>query len=126
MIEQDLFNYLRENRYPDLVMAKSKISRWDCYSPSNYHRIELKCRSKHFDTLLIEKKKFDALIYKCKDNLDIPFYINYTPDGVYSFNLYKVEPIWTVKKIRATTHFADSEPIDKEVAFLDVIDAEVL
>ena len=82
MIEKDLFEYLRSEYYPDLVMAKSKISKWDCYSPSTYHRIELKCRKKHYDQLLIEKIKFNSMIEKCQDNLDVPFYINYTPEGI--------------------------------------------
>lgn len=126
MIEKDLFEYLRSNYYPDLVMAKSKISKWDCYSPDQYHRIELKCRGKHYDELLIEKRKFDAMIEKCEDNLDVPYYINYTPEGIYRFNLYKATPSWFVKKIRATTQFIDRTPIDKEIALLNVIDAEVL
>ena len=126
MVEKQLFEFLRKNYYPDLVMAKSKMSRWDCYSPQTYHRIELKCRKKHYGELLIEKKKFDAMINKCKDNLDVPYYINSTPEGVYRFNLYKVEPLWFIKKIKATTQFANSTPIDKEIALLDVIDAETL
>ena len=43
--EEDLFNYLLENVYPDLVKSNSPFSKWDCYSPINWHRIELKCRS---------------------------------------------------------------------------------
>ena len=53
--EIDLFNYLVENIYPDLVKAKNQMSRWDCYSPSTSHRIELKCRQVHYKTLLLEK-----------------------------------------------------------------------
>tara|TARA_R100001463_G_scaffold15360_1_gene40181 strand:+ start:5537 stop:5917 length:381 start_codon:yes stop_codon:yes gene_type:complete len=126
VIEKELFDFLRDNYYPDLVMAKSKMSKWDCYSPSKYHRIELKCRTVHYDELLIEKKKFDSMTLKCEDNLDVPYYINSTPKGIYRFNLYKVEPVWFIKKIKATTYFKDSRPIDKEIALLDVIDAEVL
>jgi len=126
VIEKDLFEYLRESYYPDLVMAKSKISKWDCYSPKAYHRIELKCRKKHYGDLLIEKRKFDSMIEKCEDNLDIPYYINSTPEGIFRFNLYKVKPNWFIKKIRATTQFIDRTPIDKEIALLDVIGAEIL
>tara|TARA_S200002703_G_scaffold157782_1_gene166555 strand:- start:1479 stop:1859 length:381 start_codon:yes stop_codon:yes gene_type:complete len=126
LVEQQLFEYLRKGYYPDLVKAKSQMSRWDCYSPNTYHRIELKCRKKHFDTLLIERKKYDAMVLKCQDNLDIPIYINSTPEGVYRWNLYNVEPEWFTKKIRATTEFANNNLIDKEIALLEVIDAEVL
>lgn len=126
MIEKDLFEYLRKDYYPDLVKARSQMSRWDCYSPITFHRIELKCRKKHYDTLLIERKKYDAMVLKCQDNLDIPIYINSTPEGVYRWNLYNVEPEWFTKKIRATTEFANNNLIDKEIALLEVIDAEVL
>lgn len=126
MNEEALFNWLVENHYPDLVKASSPISRWDCYSPEFYHRIELKCRKVHYDQLIIEKKKYDALILKCDDNLDLPMYINSTPEGVYRFNLYFVKPVWQIKKLRATTEFENNNWIDKEIALLDVIDAEIL
>jgi hypothetical protein len=124
--EEELFNWLVENHYPDLVKAKSPISRWDCFSPEYYHRIELKCRSKHFDALLIEKKKFDALILKCNDNFDVPMYINSTPEGVYRFNLYYVKPVWKKQQFRATTQFSNRRWVEKEIAMLDVNDAEIL
>jgi hypothetical protein len=126
LIEQQLFEYLRKDYYPDLVKAKSQMSRWDCYSPITFHRIELKCRKTHYSELLIEKKKYDAMVLKCKDNLDIPIYINSTPEGVYRWNLYNVEPEWFTKKIKATTEFANNNLINKEIALLEVIDAEVL
>ena len=68
MVEQDLFNYLKENLYPDLVMSLSPISRWDCYSKKRQHRIELKCRKNHYEELVIEKGKFDAMIRKANEN----------------------------------------------------------
>lgn len=126
MKEAELFQWLLENHYPDLVKAKSPISRWDCYSLDFYHRIELKCRSKHFDTLLIEKKKYDALISKCDDNLDLPIYINSTPEGIFRFNLYFVEPVWVKKQLKATTEFSNRRWVEKEIAMLNVIDAEIL
>lgn len=126
MNEDKLFKFLTESHYPDLVKATSPISRWDCYSPEYYHRIELKCRSKHFDSLLIEKKKYDALMDKCNDNLDVPIYINSTPKGIYRFNLYFVKPKWEKRQLRSTTEFSNKRWIEKEVAMLDVIDAEIL
>jgi len=124
--EKDLFKFLQTCCYPDLVKAKSQMSRWDCYSPKTYHRIELKCRGKHYDTLLIEKKKYDAMIAKCDDNLDIPIYINYTPKGIYRFNLYIVNPVWEIQYHNKTTEFSNTNKIPKEVAMLPVVDAEVI
>ena len=124
--EHDLFNYLLSCCYPDLVKARKQMSRWDCYSPESKHRIELKCRGAHYDTLLIEKKKYDAMIDKADENLDIPIYINSTPKGVYKFNLYLVDPKWEIQYHNKTTHFSNNNKIKKEVAMLPVIDAEIL
>lgn len=126
MKEKELFEYLIDCCYPDLVKANKQMSRWDCYSPKDRHRIELKCRGKHYDTLLIEKKKFDAMIIKCKDNLDIPLYINSTPKGIFKFNLYIVNPIWEIQYHNKTTEFTNNNKVAKEVAMLKVTDAEIL
>lgn len=126
MNEEALFDYLKGCCYPDLVMSLSKMSRWDCYSVSTFHRIELKSRGKHYPTLLIEKKKYDAMIEKCNDNLDIPIYICSTPKGVYKFNLYLVEPKWEIQYHNKTTEFSNNKKIPKEVAMLPIIDAEQL
>ncbi len=124
--EKDLFEYLTHCCYEDLVKAKKQMSRWDCYSPLVSHRIELKCRAAHYDTLLIEKKKYDAMIDKCNENLDIPMYINSTPKGVYRFNLYLVQPIWEIQYHNKTTQFSNTNKIPKEIAMLDINEAEIL
>ena len=125
--EIDLFNYLLENIYPDLVKAKNQMSRWDCYSPSTSHRIELKCRQTHYKTLLLERVKYDAMMQECEKHLDIPIYINSTPKGVYSFNLHLIEPHWEINnKNPATTYFNNREKIDKEVTYLEITKAKQL
>lgn len=122
--ESDLFDWLKENVYPDLVKAKKQMSRWDCYSPATGHRLELKCRRKHYDTLLIEKKKYDAMIEKCNKHLDTPMYFNSTPKGIYSFNLNLVQPDWEINnKNPATTYFSNNQKIEKEVAYLKISEA---
>ena len=124
--EMELFNYLKRNVYPDLVMSRKPMSRWDCYSPDQFHRIELKCRGKHYDTLLLEKKKYDALHLKCSDNIDTPVYINSTPKGVFRFNLFQINPEWEIQYHNTTTHFSNNNKIPKEVAMLPVVEAEIL
>lgn len=124
--ETTLFEYLQLNHYPDLVKARKQMSKWDCYSPSELHRIELKCRGKHYDTLILERKKYDAMIEKCSDNDDLPIYINSTPEGIYRFNLYDVKPEWSVMKLRKTTQFDNKQKVPKEIALIPVIDAEIL
>ena len=126
MKEKDLYQYLERCCYTDLVMAKNPLSKWDCYSPVARHRIELKCRAKHYDTLIIEKIKYDALIKKAIDNDDQPIYINSTPKGVYRFNLFLVTPVWEIKYLKKTTTFTNTNKVAKQIAMLPVIDAELL
>ncbi len=118
--EVDLFNWLKENIYPDLVKSRNQMSRWDCYSPSEAHRIELKCRKKHYDALLLEKKKYIALELESEKHLDIPIYINSTPNGIWSFNLYLLDPKWENTLNPATTQFANTSKVLKEVTYLDI------
>ena len=121
--EERLFNWLKEFVYFDLVKAKNQMSRWDCYSPKFKHRIELKCRRKHYPTLLIEKSKYDAMIFESGKHSDIPMYINSTPEGIYSFDLHKIEPEWIFKSLRANTQFANNKNVLKKIAFLDIDNA---
>jgi len=124
--EKELFDYLRATVYPDLVKSHKPMSRWDCYSPTFFHRIELKCRGKHYDTLLLEKKKYDALMRKCSDTIDTPVYINSTPQGIYRFDLFLIEPKWEVQYHNKTTQFSQTNKIPKEVMMLPVVDAQIL
>lgn len=126
MKEQQLFKYLKICCYPDLVKAKKQMSQWDCYSPTTFHRIELKCRSTHYETLLIEKKKYDALMLKCSDNLDIPMYINSTPKGIYRFDLRLFKPKWELQYHNKTTEFTNKNKIPKVIAMLDINKAQQL
>ena len=81
MKEQEMFNWLKDNKYPDLEKAKSKYSRHDCYSKENNVFIELKSRNIHYDSLLIEKKKYDSLLNKALQHEATPFYVCFTPEG---------------------------------------------
>tara|TARA_B110000285_G_scaffold203670_1_gene239980 strand:+ start:15337 stop:15717 length:381 start_codon:yes stop_codon:yes gene_type:complete len=124
--EKQLFEYIADCCYPDLVKAKKQMSRWDCYSPESRHRIELKCRRVHYETLIIEKPKYESIIKKCKDNNDVPIYINSTPMGVYRFNLSNFDPVWETKYLNKTTDFTNRAVIPKEIYMLPVIDAETI
>lgn len=126
MKEAQLFSYLKDKHYPDLVMSEDKMSIWDCYSAKESHRIELKCRSRHYDALILERKKYNSMLYECHSNLDIPIYINSTPKGIYRWNLYKENPNWINKEMSGRTEFDDKKKISKEVALLEIIDAEIL
>jgi hypothetical protein len=122
-IESDLFDWLSKNYYQTLVNSKNPISRWDCYDINTANRIELKCRKKHYNTLILEKSKYDAMLLECEKHLDIPIYINSTPEGIYLFNLLNIEPNWFIKSLPATTHFKKRMWVKKEITELNVTKA---
>ena len=93
MNEQKLFQYLKKY-WVDLEDSKEETSRYDCYSKSTKTRIELKCRRKHYDTLIIEKGKYNYLLGRHKNHGEIPLYINSTPKGIYCFDLRQEVGDW--------------------------------
>ena len=124
MNEELLFAFLREGFYPDLEKAPGIYDAFDCISKQAGHYIELKCRATHYPTLLIEEVKYRKLITQSAERDLIPFYINSTPLGVFSFDLMDVpEPIWEVKYLPATTQFGRSGKVDKLIGYLPVEEA---
>jgi hypothetical protein len=123
MSELRLYEYLRLNFLPDLERSVDPFERFDCTSQSAKLHLELKCRRSHYDTLLIEKKKFDAIIAASKQLEFSPCYINSTPQGIFGFNLSEIEPTWQTELMPATTDFTNNDKIEKVVGFLSVADS---
>lgn len=124
MKEQDLFDYLKSGLYPDLEKAPGIYDAFDCISADAGHYIELKCRYTHYDTLLIEEMKYRKLITQAAERDLVPFYINSTPKGVFSFDLMDVpEPEWFTHRMPATTEFSRNNKIDKLVGYLPIEEA---
>jgi hypothetical protein len=124
MKEIDLFNFLKESLYPDLTKSEGIYDSFDCISEQAGHYIELKCRYTHYDTLLIEEMKYRKLITQAAERDLIPFYINSTPKGVFSFDLMDVaEPEWSVGWMPATTEFARNHKMEKLVGYLPIEEA---
>ena len=124
MREADLFEYLKSELYPDLVKSEGIYDSFDCISQQAGHYIELKCRYTHYDTLLIEEMKYRKLITQAAERDLIPFYINSTPKGVFSFDLMDVaEPEWSVGWMPATTEFARNHKMEKLVGYLPIEEA---
>lgn len=101
-------------------------SSWDCFSERKRHRIELKCRDKHYSNLLIEKKKYDKMIAECKKNNEVPVYINSTPEGVYAFDMRKHNGIWEIKSMPQTTQFANRARVPKEIGYFYINEGHTL
>ena len=124
MKEAELFEYLKQSLYPDLVKSPGIYDSFDCTSEKAGHYIELKCRQTHYSTLLIEEMKYRKLITQSAERDLIPFYINSTPQGVYSFDLMDLpEPEWVNGWMPATTEFSRNQKITKLVGYLDIEEA---
>jgi len=121
MKEQDLFNWLKENKFPDLVHSPETYDGFDCTSEENKLFIELKCRRTHYPELLIEKMKYDFLLEESAKLGLSPWYINYTPEGIWAFSLLQLDNIaWAEKWLPSTTEFANKNNKMKMVGFIHV------
>jgi hypothetical protein len=119
--EQDLFDKLKEEMYPDLEKSPGVYDAFDCISIKAGHYIELKCRYTHYSTLLIEEMKYRKLITQAAERDLIPMYINSTPLGIYSFDLMDIpEPEWITQRMPATSEFSNRHKVNKLVGYLDI------
>ena len=119
--EKDLFELVKKYILPDLQESEYKVSKYDCYSLEKRIDIELKCRRTHYDDLVIEKMKFDALILRSDKYNTTPVYINSTPKGVWSFQISMLpEPTWKGRKMPTTTDFSNNSMIIKQVGYYNV------
>jgi hypothetical protein len=88
--------------------------------------VELKCRQKHYPDLLVEKKKYDAVIAECKKHNDTPVYINSTPEGIYGFDMRTHNGFWEFRGMPKTTHFSNNNFVTKEVGYFYIKDGHTL
>jgi hypothetical protein len=105
----------------ELISLSFTHDSFDCISEQAGHYIELKCRHTHYPTLLIEEMKYRKLITQAAERDLIPFYINSTPLGVFSFDLMDLaEPEWVSHWMPATTEFSRSNKVSKLVGYLPI------
>ncbi len=124
MNEELLFTFLRDGFYSDLEKAPGIYDAFDCISKQAGHYIELKCRHTHYPTLLIEEMKYRKLITQAAERELVPFYINSTPAGIFSFDLLDLpEPVWFNHQMPATTEFDRVEKVEKLVGYLPLEEA---
>jgi hypothetical protein len=68
--------------------------------------------------------KYRKLITQAAERDLIPFYINSTPLGIYSFDLMDIpEPQWYSEFMPVSTEFENKEKIYKLVGYLDINEA---
>jgi len=118
--EQELFDWLKAGHYSDLEKSSNEYDGFDCTSNHYKMFIELKSRLTHYDTLLLERKKFDFLVVTAEVLGYQPWYINSTPLGVWAFPLNSVvkDLEWVDKWLPTTTEFQNKSKTSKLVTFL--------
>lgn len=124
--EKDLINFLRL-KIEDLTKTSNQFDSTDVYSEKWDLIAELKSRTTHYDEILIEKIKYEALINSNRKNKR---YIVSTPKAIYSFNIEKlkfVEDNWFLKLLPETTYFKDKPNyIYKECNLIHIKNAKIL
>lgn len=119
--EQELFDALKDRVIKDLTKSEFTMSKYDCYSEKHGMDIELKCRYTHYDTLVIEKAKYDALMERASIFGFKPVYINSTPEGVWVFKIDELpEPSWSNRSMPKTTEFHNRNFVSKQVGYYDI------
>ena len=118
--EKQLYHFLKEKFISDLQKTKFATSRYDCFSTQYNLDIELKCRRTHYDDLIIEKPKYDALIKRSVDFGTIPVYVNSTPKGVWAFYISEFNMQWQVKSLPITTDFGKKFHIPKDISYFSI------
>jgi len=117
--EQELFDWLKTEFFPDLERSPDTYDGFDCTSQEQGMFIELKSRHTHYPDLLIEQAKYDYLMAESEKLAFAAYYINSTPEGVWSFKLDSVPQMeWAEKWLPTTTEFANKNNKMKSVGFL--------
>ena len=120
--ESELFEKLK-GYFPDLVTSE-QFDKWDCFTAEHNTIIELKCRHTHYDELLIERPKWDALADKRASEALGTLYVCSTPKGTWAWNLGAINaPEWHLKRLPRTTEHVGRDWITKEIGYLHIKDA---
>lgn len=86
--------------------------------------VEMKFRKKHYETKMLEKKKYDALISLPNDIVKIYFVSD--PKGSYWYWLDKLKELKTFEKSCPTTSYWGGNKVQKEVYLLKEEDASII
>jgi len=86
--------------------------------------VEMKFRKKHYETKMLEKKKYDAMISLPSDVVKIYFVSD--PKGSYWYWLDKLKELKTFEKSCPTTSYWGGNKVQKEVYLLKEEDASII
>lgn len=95
----------------------------DNFSIIDRYMIECKVRDTFYPTLLLEKKKYDALKKKAIESDAKIIYICVTPDGAFCFNLDKLinaDTIWLKEPHWKSTQNKSAGKVIKSVFYINI------
>ena len=106
-----------------LTATEDKYCTFDAYSDS--YVVEFKCRRTHYDTQLIEHKKFTANLDQANESGKEFLYIISTPSGEYIFNVSTLVEEgynfgWEDRRMPSKTDFSGKYHLDKKVGYINV------
>jgi len=106
-----------------MIQTQDKFCTFDAYS-DNYV-LEFKCRRAHYDTQLIEYKKFLANLDQADESGREFLYVISTPKGVYVFNVSKLTRAgydfgWENRIMPSQTDFDNKSKKDKRVGYISI------
>ena len=109
-----------------ITATTDEFCTFDGYSED--YVIEFKCRRKHYNTQLIEYKKYKANLEQADESGKEFLYIISTPSGVYIFNVSELREAeydfgWEDRKMPSNTDFSGKINMYKKVGYIDVEDA---
>jgi hypothetical protein len=117
--EVELFDYMRHNILPDLIPSPHPYSKWDCVSPMAKAYFELKCRRRHYEELILEQSKYDAMMTMGQELGLSPWYVCSTPQDIFFFDLIHLRPEWITMDLPQTTDFHHTDNVPKIVTLID-------
>lgn len=117
--EIDLFLWLKKHYYYDLRSSGGQYAFYDCYSLEFRFYAELKVRSAHYESLIIERSKYDRIVKIANANRNDALYICSTPQGVWQFDVGIMGIDWVeMPDLPVTSQFENQERVTKKVGLL--------
>tara|TARA_B100001146_G_C16032144_1_gene369841 strand:- start:57 stop:440 length:384 start_codon:yes stop_codon:yes gene_type:complete len=104
-----------------MTQTQDKFCTFDAHS--NDYVLEFKCRRAHYDTQLIEHKKFVTNLDQADESGREFLYIVSTPKDVYVFNVSKLARAgydfgWEDRTMPTHTDFSNKSKKDKKVGYI--------
>ncbi len=123
MTQSELQDIASRKLGTSLSATADKYCTFDAYDDA--YVVEFKCRRTHYDTQMIEHKKFTANLEEANSSGKEFLYIISTPSGEYIFNVSKLASddydfAWEDRRLPSHTDFAGATHKDKRVGYINV------